>query len=92
MGALHSAGALFPSLSTDPALHAEVGTAVQGMLTSACRPHHTALASRETTLVSIWKKNPRAQICFLHLLGPKNRFENFLSSGSVVFLVLSKFG
>jgi len=30
MGALHSAGALFPNLSTDPALHAEVGTAAQG--------------------------------------------------------------
>lgn len=71
MGAQHGAGLGSPEMSIDFEFPTQIGRVVQGILMTE------ALAGRETTEIAIWKKNPRVQICFMHLSSLKNRLENF---------------
>lgn len=93
MGAQHSAGLGTPQLSTDSEFPTQVERAAPGILMSACSPSHCSTPWQKNHRNIHLEEESKAQICFLlPLMGLKNSFQSFRSSGSFVFLWFSRSG
>lgn len=93
MGARLSAGLGSPQLSTDTEFPTQVEWAARGIWTSAPSPSHCSTPWQRNHRNIHLEEELKSSLCFLlPLSGLKNSFQNFQTSGSLVFLGFSRSG